>query len=649
MIEKMSFINITGPKDYIDTVVETYLSKYEIHLENALAELKTVKDLQPFVESNPHKELYSEIQDLVKPIYTSAFQEQINNAYSISLDEAKIRFFSIRDDLKELKEQQKLLTDEYHATEKTHRQILPFKGLNANISDILKFTYIKFRFGKIAIDYYEKFQRYAMDNLNTFFLPAHSDKDYVWGVYFVPVDLADRIDAIYLSLHFERLYFPDGYVGSPEGIAQKLQNKLDYLEKELLRIDEEIALRLNQDINRLAAIYKRFENTAKHFDVRKMAACTREGHDLFFILCGWMPTKDAKAFESEIETDKDVYCIVESDHNNVFSNPPSKLKNPRIFKPFELFVEMYGIPDYNEMDPTIFVALTYAFIFGCMFGDVGQGLCLLFGGALIYKLKKNRLAAIISTAGLFSTFFGFMFGSFFGFENVIKARWLHPVTAMTRLPFIGNMNTVFVYAIAFGMFLILIVMLFNMINSIRSRDIERGLLDKSGLAGFVFYASLVAVIFLFMSGNALPAGIVLGVMFGLPLLIIALKEPITRKLTKEPAKEKTSVSMFLVQTFFELFEILLSYFSNTLSFVRIGAFALSHAAMMQVVLMLAGAEAGSPNWVVIVIGNIFVCLMEGLIVGIQVLRLEYYEFFSRFYSGTGRKFKSYSTITKNNL
>ena len=99
--------------------------------------------------------------------------------------------------------------------------------------------------------------------------------------------------------------------------------------------------------------------------------------------------------------------------------------------------------------------------------------------------------------------------------------------------------------------------------------------------------------------------------------------------------------MFFVQGFFELFEVLLSYFSNTLSFVRVGAFAVSHAAMMEVVLMLGGIESGTPNWLVIILGNLFVCGMEGLIVGIQVLRLEYYELFSRFYRGTGREFKPY--------
>ena len=106
--------------------------------------------------------------------------------------------------------------------------------------------------------------------------------------------------------------------------------------------------------------------------------------------------------------------------------------------------------------------------------------------------------------------------------------------------------------------------------------------------------------------------------------------------------------MFIVQAFFELFEVCLSYFSNTLSFVRIGAFAVSHAAMMQVVMMLAGAENGaSPNWAIVVIGNLVVMGMEGLIVGIQVLRLQYYEFFSRFYKGDGREFKPYFTKEEN--
>ena len=148
-----------------------------------------------------------------------------------------------------------------------------------------------------------------------------------------------------------------------------------------------------------------------------------------------------------------------------------------------------------------------------------------------------------------------------------------------------------------------------------------------------------------MTGNSLPAGFVMAVMFGVPLLLIFFKKPLTRLIQKRADKMEESKAMFIVEGFFELFETLLSYFSNTISFIRIGAFAVSHAAIMEVVLMLAGAEEGNPNWIVIVLGNLFVCGLEGLIVGIQVLRLEYYEMFSRFYKGTGRAFQPYTKKT----
>ena len=213
---------------------------------------------------------------------------------------------------------------------------------------------------------------------------------------------------------------------------------------------------------------------------------------------------------------------------------------------------------------------------------------------------------------------------------------------MTQLPFIGNLNTVFIVAIALGMGIIIMTMVLNIINSVRSHDAEKAYFDTNGVAGLVFYGSIVVTVVLYMTENPLPATIVLVVMFAVPLLVVFLKEPLTAMIEKKAEIMPKEKGMFFVQGFFEMFEVLLSYFSNTLSFVRVGAFAVSHAAMMEVVLMLAGAEAGgSPNWLVVILGNVFVCGMEGLIVGIQVLRLEYYELFSRFYRGTGRAFKPY--------
>ena len=161
-----------------------------------------------------------------------------------------------------------------------------------------------------------------------------------------------------------------------------------------------------------------------------------------------------------------------------------------------------------------------------------------------------------------------------------------------QVPFVGRLNTVFIIAVGIGMCVILLTMVLNIINSCREHDPEK----KSGSIptawpGLVFYGSLTVTLALFMTGHALPAAAVLAVMFLLPLLVIFCKEPLAALLEKKKDILPDSRVMFFVQGFFELFEVCLSYFSNTLSFVRVGAFAVSHAAMMEVVLMLAGAEA----------------------------------------------------------
>ena len=145
-----------------------------------------------------------------------------------------------------------------------------------------------------------------------------------------------------------------------------------------------------------------------------------------------------------------------------------------------------------------------------------------------------------------------------------------------------------------------------------------------------------------MTGNPLPGGDRYGNNVRRTADRDVIREPITRAIQKRADKMETGKAMFIVQGFFEMFETLLSYFSNTISFIRIGAFAVSHAAIMEVVLQLAGAESGNPNWIGVIFGNLFVCGFEGLIVGIQVLRLEYYEMFSRFYKGSGHAFDPYT-------
>lgn len=634
MIVKMKFLSITGPKADIDRVVNEYLAKYEIHLENALTQLTQLQFLSPFMQINPYREA------LVK---ANEFTELLGNPDDIPIEDISVEdsltlIKSLNERLTTINDERAKLDEQRMNLEEAMNTIEPFQELPYDLSAILHFEFIKCRFGRIGKEFFSNFNSYVYDNLDTLFYPCHEADDYIWGVYFAPLPEISKVDAVFSSMHFERIFIPDRYYGTPEHAYTDLNDKLIKINKQIKNCRMEMSQVLQTDAIKIISARDQLDALSTNFDVRKVAACIQEKVDTFYILCGWMSETDAKRFQHDVENDCNLFCVVEDDKNNINCQPPTKLKNPKPFRPFEMFVRMYGLPDYNEIDPTIFVAITYAFIFGAMFGDAGQGLCLLFGGFLLYKLKKLDLAAIIGTAGFFSAFFGFMFGSLFGFEDVLPAIWLRPVTHMTQIPFIGNLNTVFLVAIAFGMFIILVSMIFHIINGVKAHDTENIWFDTNAAAGFVFYGSVMVVAALFITGHKLPGTILLFIMFVLPLLLIILKEPLTNLVEKKAKIFPEEKGMFIVQSIFELFEIILSYFSNTLSFVRIGAFAVSHAAMMEVVLMLGGVEAGHPNWIVIVLGNIFVCGMEGLIVGIQVLRLEYYEIFSRFYKGTGKEF-----------
>ena len=645
MIEKMKFLSITGPKADIDRMTETYLSKYEIHLENALSELTEVANLSPFLEINPYKEALSTID---------SFYEQLEDPSQISpelmdIEKAIKTVRAVQDGFRRLEEEKSRLQSEHAEILDPLKIIRPFKNLNFDVSEILNFKYIHYRFGRIEKQYLQKFEKYIYDNLDTLFIKCGEDEMYVYGVYFVPEHQAHKVHAVYSSMHFERIFIPNEYHGTAAEAFEKLDTRHREIHKALDANKEASRKFLQDNSTKIVSAKAALDACSSSFDIRKLAACTPGDTNTFYILCGWMTEKDALAFQKDIQNDEKIFCLMEDQKAPATQKPPTKLRNPKLFKPFEMYVKMYGLPAYNEMDPTWFVAITYSFIFGAMFGDVGQGLVLFLGGLFLYKTKKMDLAGIISCAGVFSVFFGFMYGSFFGFEDVLKAIWLKPMNQMMDVPLVGRLNAVFVIAIGFGMFIILICMVFNIINSIRKGDTEKTWFDSNAVAGLVFYGSIVLTIGLFISGKKLPAAAILVIMFGVPLLLMFLKEPLTNLVEKKSRILPEQKGMFFVQSFFELFEVLLSYLSNTLSFLRIGAFAVSHAAMMEVVLMLAGAtNGGNPNWIVVVLGNIFVCAMEGLIVGIQVLRLEYYEIFSRFYAGNGREFKPFMKAAHKN-
>ena len=439
----MKFISVIGPKDQLDTVTRQYLCRYEIQLENAMGELKHLNNITPNAELNPYREAAGRAAEIA-----TLYGSKATAVRDMDVDTAMERITEVQNRIQKADRETDALEKELKKERGLLDAVSPYQELHFDISRILHFKEVRFRFGRLPVGYYERLKTYAYDDACTIFEKCKETEDYVWGVYFVPAAEAKKVDAIYASLHFERIHLEDAYEGTVDEACRELKEKTDALEQQITAVRAELAKELNGMSESISAASKTLAYESKLFDVRKLAARIEEGDNKedYYILCGWMGEEDVKKFLAESKNDDKVFVVVEEDKEKFFGEPPTKLKNPRFFKPFEMFIRMYGLPANDEIDPTMFVALTYTFIFGAMFGDVGQGLCLFVFGGLLYLIKKINLAGIISIAGLFSTFFGFMFGSIFGFEDVIQARWLRPVDAMTNLPFIGQLNTVFVVA-----------------------------------------------------------------------------------------------------------------------------------------------------------------------------------------------------------
>lgn len=627
MIEKMKLLHITGPKNDIDRVVKLYLNKYDIHFENAMTSLNNLKNVRPFVETNLYREAAQKGEELKQYLEVSRKTD-----LEVTAEQAREIIFAAHQQLADVLKQQEEVQEKQRELKEWMAEIAPFIGLDFELCKLRDFHFIDYQFGKIKVENYHKVEQYVFHNPYTLFYECNNDSEYVWGVYFVPHTHLVEIEAVYASFHFEAIQVPDNLEDTPRQAFEQARELLQNYQQKLESLKLQAVELVKDREQEILAACECLKSYCDNFEIRKYAACTRAREDGIehYILYGWMARKDAEQLQREIAMDEHINCVEEEPGDDLDSKPPTRLKNPKILKPFEMFVEMYGLPGYNEMDPTLFIALTYTFMFGVMFGDVGQGACLLVGGVLLYRIKHIRLAGIVGVAGVWSVIFGFLYGSFFGFEEMIPALWMKPM---------DNIMNTLMLAIGFGGVLILVAMVLNMINAVRARQYGRLLFHQSGLAGLICYGFVFFCVLLFAAGHGLPATLLIGTAVGVPLIAILLKEPLSHFIEKKGSLfPEGSKVMFFVEALVEGFDVVLSYATNTISFVRVGAFALSHAGMMGVVMTLAGLEKGNPNWVIIILGNALVAGLEGLVVGIQVLRLEYYEMFSRFYTGDGKPF-----------
>ena len=466
-----------------------------------------------------------------------------------------------------------------------------------------------------------------------YFVPCSADKTDFWGVYFAPKNHTDEVDGIFAMLLFEPFEIPTA-AGTVESIITELQNNLNIIDEQLSSITNEAEAAWNGGTNFRDTVYSKLYYLNKLEELK--AFSVHNGH--YFMLVGWIPGKDFSSL-TELFGGSGI-SVEKGDTDPETAPPPVKVKEHKglmkfLVDPYKFFIDMYGTPSHKDIDVTAFVAVTYTILFGIMFGDMGHGLILSIAGFLMYKLKKMELGRILIPCGISSMVFGSIFGSVFGFEDLLdpvyKAMGLSgkPVSVM------DSVNTVLLVTLVIGISLTTLSMLLNVYGCIKNRRFGEALFSNNGLTGIAVYLCGANLASRFMGGfSPIPSGVA-AVIIGVGAVLLLIKEILIGAIDKHKDFMPESITDFILQNFFELIEYVLSYLSNTLSFLRIGAYVLVHAGMMLAVFALAGENR---NPAIIIFGNVFVIAVEGLLTAIQVLRLEFYEMFSRFYGGDGKPF-----------
>lgn len=289
----------------------------------------------------------------------------------------------------------------------------------------------------------------------------------------------------------------------------------------------------------------------------------------------------------------------------------------RLLAPFALLVNQYGIPSYGEVDPTPLFAVTFLLMFGSMFGDVGQGATIACA-AWYFRGKLGRFWLFGLMAGISSMVFGVLFGSVFGYEHVLPALWMSPLSDPLLMLSI---------ALGWGVVFLTVACLLAIYNRIVVKNWSGALFGHHGVFNLIFYLSLIGGSLQVAQGDA----------FGLlPTLLIVAS--LIALAVQSWRHQEASVGEKILVVFIETLETIIGYVSNTLSFLRVAAFSLNHVALSIAVFTLAGMMGTFGHLVTVILGNVFVLVLEGGIVMIQVMRLQYYEGFSRYFSGNGHAF-----------
>ncbi len=368
------------------------------------------------------------------------------------------------------------------------------------------------------------------------------------------------------------------------------------------------------------------------------------------LVTGWIPASDVPPVLEKLQAVTEGCCVVETtDPKDLRDDEiPVLLRPAPWLRPFQMLVTAYGLPKYRELAPTLFVAISYLLMFGMMFGDVGHGgLLVLAGAGLLWRRRRSEehdAGFLLLANGLSSAAFGAVYGSYFGLPQLKKhALWQDPLE--------GDPMALMLLAMGVGVVLMSIGLGLNIINRLRHGEVVEGCLDKFGVTGLIFYWGALALV---TQSAAIQAQgwwhVAVALFLAAPVVCWMIKEPLIflRQPQTAPHAESGGFIGAVTESLVGAFEGVLLYLANTVSFVRLAAYAMSHAALLMATFTLADQVRGlAPGGralgiLVVILGNAVAIILEGIVAAVQALRLEYYEFFGKFFSGDGQPFRPFS-------
>jgi len=427
---------------------------------------------------------------------------------------------------------------------------------------------------------------------------------------------APVLDSVLHAAAFQLLNIPESFDDNPDALRVDMQTRREQLGKE----DAELRGQLDnwRDTNHRQLLHaKQMLEAAEPYVNLRGAARTRGP---LAALQGWVPAKRLGELETKLRGELRLPFVLESrpPRNDERHLVPVPARNRGLLRPFSILVQQYGVPRFGEFDPTVLFAVTFVSMFGMMFGDVGHGAVIVLLGIALRK-KLGAFTRLFALAGTSSIVFGFLYGSVFGVEHWIDPLWIAPMSDPIYM-----LTVALVWGVAF----LTLGSIIAIYNRLLSGDQTAALFGPGGLVSLVLYLALLGGLVSLAQGRDFPLVATILVLLTLTVLIVA-----QWRSTAGPIGER------IFTTVIETFEIVNNYLASSLSFLRVAAFSLNHVALSLAVFTLADGMGFVGHWITLILGNVFIIVLEGVIVTIQTLRLEYYEGFSRYFYGDGTPFR----------